>query len=161
MSEQTGYRQNLLVMGVDPGPTMSAYVLIRDDYSIVQAAKVPNSLIDIRGGFSHVAIEGLACYGRPVGQETFQTAYMVGRLLERARMADIPATIYHRPEYANAIAGTGRVTDAVLYQALRLRFGGANKGEPLHLLKGQSDLRSAFAVAAYHLDRQNQAVRRS
>ncbi len=150
-----------LVMGVDPGPTHSAYCLIRLDYSIVRAEKVENRRLDVEDrhadsldGLSHIAIEGLACYGRAVGRETFETAYMVGRVLERARTAGIDSTIYHRPEYANAIAGTGKVTDSMLYQALRLRFGGTKKGEPLYALRGESDLRSAFAVAAYHLDRQ-------
>ena len=155
-----------LVMGIDPGPTESAFAIIRTDYTIVRAAKVPNREINIEDRYSssldglrHVAIEGLACYGRPVGRETFETAYMVGRCCERADLAGVPYTIYARPVYANAIAGTGRVTDAVLYQALRLRFGGVKKGEPLFALKGQSDLRSAFAVAVYHLDCQNRTVR--
>ena len=148
-----------LVMGIDPGPTHSAYCLVRPDYSIVRAAKVLNADLSVEDryastldGLRHVAIEGLACYGRPVGKETFETAYMVGRVQERALIAGLPCTIYHRPEYANAIAGTGKVTDAVLYQALRLRFGEATKGGPLYALKGESDLRSAYAVAVYHLD---------
>ena len=36
--------------------------------------------------------------------------------------------------------------------ALLTRFGGDKKGEPLELLKGSTDKRSAFAVAVYHLD---------
>jgi len=147
------------VMGIDPGPTESAYAIIRPDYTIVRAAKVPNRDLqvedrysDSRDGLVHVAIEGLACYGRPVGRETFETAYMVGRVCERAEAAGIPWTIYARPVYANAIAGCGKVTDAVLYQALRLRFGSNSKGGPLYALRGHSDLRSAFAIAAYWLD---------
>lgn len=149
----------LLVMGIDPGPTHSAYAVVQEDYSIVRACKLPNdevredlrSLFD-RGEVGHVAIEGIVCYGRPVGRETFETAYMVGEIQGMCRVADVPYTIYARPEYANAIAGCGKVTDAILYQALRLRFGGANKGEPLYALKGESDLRSAFAIAVYSLD---------
>lgn len=145
-----------LIVGIDPGPTQSAYCYIGLDYTIAAAAKVENRLLlgDLYAHpVSHVAIEGLACYGRPVGRETFETAYMVGRVLEMADSQGTPWTIYHRPEYANAIAGTGKVTDAVLRQALLLRFGDDCKGGPLYVLKGASDKRSAYAVAVYHLDR--------
>ena len=150
---------DVTVLGIDPGPTHSAYALVRPDYSIVRALKVAND--DFRAffrasllpdGVHHVAIEGLACYGRPVGRETFETAYMVGDCRTYCRLHAIPYTIYDRPTYANAIAGCGKVTDAVLYQALRLRFGGVKKGEPLFVLKGESDLRSAYALAVYYLD---------
>lgn len=147
------------VLGVDPGPTESAYAIIRSDYTITQAAKVPNADLshhilsaDRLAALAQVAIEGLVCYGRPVGRETFETAYMVGEIRQICRMAEIPWTIYARPVYANAIAGCGKVTDAVLYQALRLRFGSNSKGGPLYPLRGHSDLRSAFAIAAYWLD---------
>jgi hypothetical protein len=144
-----------LVVGIDPGPTHSAYCYVSQDYRIVAAAKVVNRLL-LGDLYAHpvlqIAIEGLACYGRPVGRETFETAYMVGRVLEVADHQGTPCAIYHRPEYANAIAGTGKVTDAVLYQALRLRFGDSTKGGPLYALKGESDLRSAYAVAVYYLD---------
>lgn len=149
----------MIVMGIDPGPTHSAYALVREDYSLVTAAKVPNAQIAVTDRYSgslndlaHVAIEGIACYGRPVGRETFETAYMVGECRLLCRLANVAYTIYARPEYANAIAGCGKVTDAVLYQALRLRFGGAKKGEPLFALKGESDLRSAYGLAVYWLD---------
>jgi hypothetical protein len=38
------------------------------------------------------------------------------------------------------------------------RFGGDKKGEPLHLLKGNSDKRSAFAIAVYHADKRKFAA---
>jgi len=147
------------VLGIDPGPTHSAYVFIREDYTIIEAVKRSNDAVHLALRIAlepdwvrHVAIEGIACYGRPVGRETFETAYEVGSYRELCRLAGIPYTIYARPEYANAIAGCGKVSDAILYQALRLRFGGAKKGEPLYALKGESDLRSAYAVACYWLD---------
>lgn len=147
------------VMGIDPGPTESAYAIIRSDYTIVRAEKVLNHSLAIENwscqldGPCHVVIEGLACYGRPVGRETFETAYMVGRVIERAEQAGIGWTIYARPEYANAIAGCGKVTDAVLRQALLLRFGSDLKDGPLHQLRGATDKRSAYTVAVYHLDK--------
>lgn len=147
------------VLGIDPGPSASAYALIRPDYSIIRALKLPNDQMHHHlsaaldgDGVRHVAIEGLACYGRPVGRETFETAYEVGDCRAECRRHGVPWTIYARPEYANAIAGCGKVTDAVLYQALRLRFGGTRRGEPLFALKGESDLRSAYGLVVYWLD---------
>lgn len=156
-----------LIIGIDPGPAQSALVAVHPDYTIEAAAKLDNDQAVAQMGafmadrrYTQVAIEGLACYGRPVGRETFETAYMVGAFRQIAQSAFRGCTIYHRPEYANAIAGTGKVTDAMLFQALRFRFGGTKKGEPLALLRGESDLRSAFAVAVYHVDCQMRAARR-
>ena len=162
MSEQAGYRtppNHGLIMGIDPGPTESAYAIVRPDYSLVKATKAQNYEVKcalseaiIDQGVRVVVIEGLACYARPVGRETFETAYMVGDLRTLVTVDGAEWLLYDRPTYANAIAGTNKVTDAMLYQALRLRFGDANKGGPLYGLRGNSDLRSAYALAVFHLD---------
>jgi hypothetical protein len=39
-----------------------------------------------------------------------------------------------------------------LWKCLKSRFGEEVKGGPLHLLVGNTDKRSAFAVAVYKLD---------
>ena len=161
MTEQAEYRKPSspgLVMGIDPGPTESAYAIVRPDYTLVEARKLLigdmfyKFLDDSLAGVRIIVIEGLACYGRPVGRETFETAYVVGDLRTRAAVLGIPWLLYDRPTYANAIAGTNKVTDAMLYQALRLRFGDATKGGPLYGLRGHSDLRSAYSLAVYYLD---------
>ena len=148
------------VMGIDPGPKESAYAIVRPDYTLVRAAKLSNPYVCIEianaetvEGVQAVVIEALACYGeRMIGRETWETAYMVGEFRAEARRAWISWILYDRPTYANAIAGTNKVTDAMLYQALRLRFGPATKGGPLEGLRGCSDLRSAYAIACYYLD---------
>ena len=157
MTEQARYNRagQGLIMGIDPGPTESAYAIVRPDYTLISAAKVSNQDMRERIADSEFSrtyvIESLACYGRPVGRETFETAYMVGAYREIAQRKG-QCILYDRPTYANAIAGTNRVTDAMLYQALRLRFGPATKGGPLYGLRGNSDLRSAYALAVFHLD---------
>ena len=162
MTEQAEYRKppaQGLIMGVDPGPTESAYAIVRPDYTLVKAEKLTNIELYTRmegglpdAGIHVIVIEGLACYGRPVGRETFETAYVVGDLRTMASKAGISWLLYDRPTYANAIAGTNKVTDAMLYQALRLRFGPATKDGPLYGLRGHSDLRSAYGLAVYYLD---------
>ena len=149
-------KPNILIIGVDPGPTESAYCLVTPTYEVFQAGKIPNAqmvaMLKQPPTELVAVIEGIQSYGMPVGREVFDTCYQVGRLLQVCDDNDIPTHIYNRPEYSRAICGAGKVTDAVLRQALLLRFGADTKGGPLHLLKGNSDKRSAYAIAVYHLD---------
>jgi hypothetical protein len=153
----------MLILGIDPGPTESAYALIgqeipgsiSDPFRIHEAEKVPNASLIGRLSVlrpEHVAIESIQSYGMAVGRSVFDTCFMIGRLIQVCDDHGIPFTLYPRPEYTRRICGVGKVNDAVLRQALLLRFGGDRKGEPLALLKGCTDKRSAFAVAAYHVD---------
>ncbi len=145
-----------MILGIDPGPSETAYCLT-SGYDIVKADKVGNSCFfeDFKEmAPAHVAIESIQSYGMAVGQSVFQTCYQIGRIIQKCVDYGIPYTLYPRQEYARAICGTAKISDAILRQALLLRFGGDKKGEPLFLLKGNSDKRSAFAVAAYHLDKQ-------
>ena len=143
------------VLGVDPGPENSAYALVTGDQQVLHAEKVGNdSLIErIRQDPpAHVAIESIQSYGMAVGRSVFDTCFFIGEVIRTCKDAGIPFTLYPRPEYTRRICGVGKVNDAVLRQALLLRFGGDRKGEPLFALKGCTDKRSAFAVAVYHLD---------
>lgn len=145
------------ILGIDPGSAESAYCLTRPDQTIACAGKLPNGeftcfLRGLAGEVSAVAIEGIQSYGMAVGREVFDTCYQIGRTLQVCEDMRIPITVYNRPEYAKAICGVGKVTDAVLRSSLMTRFGGDKRGEPLNLLKGCSDKRSAFAVAIYHAD---------
>lgn len=176
------------VLGVDPGPENSAYALVTGDQQVLHAEKVGNdSLIErIRQDPpAHVAIESIQSYGMAVGRSVFDTCFFIGEVIRTCKDAGIPFTLYPRPEYTRRICGAVKVNDAVLRQALLLRFGGdgeivkqevipagapgagvylngPRKGqprvrevripEPLHVLAGCSDKRSAFAVAVYHLD---------
>ena len=149
-------KPNILIIGVDPGPTESAYCLVTPAYEVFQAGKIHNAqmvaMIKQPPTDLVAVIEGIQSYGMAVGREVFDTCYQVGRLLQVCDDNDIPSHIYNRPEYSRAICGGGIVTDAVLRRALLLRFGADTKGGPLHLLKGNSDKRSAYAIAVYHLD---------
>jgi hypothetical protein len=145
------------IIGIDPGPTESAFAGVGAGYGLRMAGKVPNEhlLEALRNGDppAHVAIESIQSYGMPVGRSTFETCYMIGRIIQVCTDAGIPWTLYPRPEYTRRICGVGKVNDAVLRRALCLRFGDdRKKDDPLRKLRGCSDKRSAFAVAVYHLD---------
>lgn len=146
-----------IVCGIDPGPTHSAYAVVCPDYSIKEAGKLENWALEqhLRSlDVADVAIESIQSYGKPVGRETFETCYAIGAfryIVERRNHG--AAYLIPRQEYANSICG-GKSSDAMLRQALLLRFGSDAKGGPLNVLKGHSDLRSAYAVAVYWLDRE-------
>ena len=146
----------MTVVGIDPGDRQSAYAVVGMDYGVIEAEKVENEALAwfLKGTAenTHVVIEGIQSYGQAVGRSVFDTCYQVGRLLQVCDDYGIPWTIYNRPEYTKAICGVQKINDSVLRQALLLRFGGDRKGEPLHKLKGSTDKRSAYAIAAYHLD---------
>lgn len=144
-----------MILGIDPGSSETAFCLIDQDYRIQSAGKLLN--VDMRAHirdclFSVAAIESIQSYGMPVGREVFDTCYEIGRLMQLIEGIGGKFTLIPRPEYTRRICGVQKVNDAVLRQALLLRFGGDKKGEALHMLKGCSDKRSAFAVAVYKLD---------
>jgi hypothetical protein len=144
------------ILGVDPGTTQTAYCLVGRDYKIQLADKVPNDefvKMCVSSPNVHIVIESLQSYGMAVGREVFETAYMIGRIMQKAMDNGLRYTLYPRPEYAKAICGVQKINDAVLRQSLLLRFGDDKKDGPLFRLKGCTDKRSAFAIAAYHLDK--------
>ena len=157
-----------MILGIDPGPTESAYALIgqemvgsvSDPFRVHEAEKAGNESVVGRLSVlrpKHVAIESIQSYGMAVGRSVFETCFMIGRLIQVCTDHNLPFTLYPRPEYTRRICGVGKINDAVLRQSLLLRFGGDKKGEPLYALKGCSDKRSAYAVAVYHIDLTNHA----
>jgi hypothetical protein len=145
----------LKILGLDPGPSETAYCLIDQDFNVLTAGKAALPMILKALSVAPpdcVAIESIQSYGMAVGRSVFDTCYSIGRILQKCDDLALPTFLYPRPEYARRICGVGKISDSVLRQALLLRFGGDRKGEALHLLRGNSDKRSAFAVAAYHND---------
>lgn len=147
-----------LLMGIDPGTTESGYAIIDEEYSVRQAGKVPNEdLLKLISPWPDlmvdtIIVESMQNYGQVFGKSSIETCYFIGRVIQVALSAGIPYFLYPRPEYARAICGCTKISDAILRQAILNRFGGDTKGEPLNLLRGNSDKRSAFSVAVYHLD---------
>jgi hypothetical protein len=154
-----------LIIGIDPGSEETAYALMGEDYQVIEADKQDNDrflddtlpdLIDREA--TTVVIEGIQSYGQAVGQSIFDTCYIVGECRRVARLKEAECFIYPRPEYARALIGGMKVSDALIRRALLTRFGGDKKGEPMNVLKGNSDKRSAYAVAVYHADKMKYAA---
>lgn len=149
-----------MFIGIDPGTTHSGYAVVDENYNIVKSDKVINegensiiSLLTDAKSTDIILIESIQSYGMSVGREIFETCFWIGEFRRFAKDRGMGYYLYPRPEYTRAVCGVGKVNDSVLWQSLKLRFGGDRKGEPMHLLKGDSDKRSAFALCAYHLDK--------
>jgi len=116
-----------MILGVDPGPTESAFCLVDRHYRIFAAGKVDVAHL-IRGirctPPAQVVIESIQSYGMVVGREVFDTCYVIGRIYQACYDRGIPVALYPRPEYTRRICGAVKVNDSVLRQALELRFGG-------------------------------------
>lgn len=155
------------IIGIDPGPTQSAYAILLDD-GRVQASIVSNSdllrrliTLDASPGYALV-IEMIASYGMPVGAEVFETVYWIGKFAQRWEDSNPLqyAARLKRKEIGLHLCNSIRANDSTIRQALIDRFGPGkekaigkkNTPGPLHGIKG--DEWSALAVAVTYADQQ-------
>lgn len=146
------------VLGIDPGTTESGFVRIQQDYKIIYASKDGNEdvikyLQTTDTPIEMVVIESIQSYGLTMGKSTIETCYFIGRIIQVCKDKNIPYELIPRPEYGKSIISGNKVNDSLIRSALEMRFGGYKKGEPLALLAGATDKRSAYAVACYYLDK--------
>jgi Holliday junction resolvasome RuvABC endonuclease subunit len=142
------------ILGIDPGPSESAFCLVDRQYRVIAAGKV--TLQDILRVLrcappSQVAVESIKSYGKRVGAETFETCRAEGRIIQRCADLEIPCFQYGRHKYGKGLLQDTVVNDTLLRRALLERFGVDTMAQ-LKLKDGKSDLRSAFAIAVFHLD---------
>ena len=151
-----------MIIGIDPGPTNSAYVVIDDSYNInTQGLKViakgwvPNAelekLLEKESNPKHsLAIEFIQSYGASVGQSVFLTCYWVG-VFSKAFNVKKNTRLYARPSILSHITGGIRSKGKKqVRQSMMVRFGGTKKGEPLHGITNH--IWDAVAVVVYHID---------
>ena len=147
-----------MILAIDPGNEMSAYVVLDENLKPIEFAKVSNEkLIDIVGTQAqlqeHTVIENIASYGMAVGASVFETCVWIGRFTERATLVGANvAYIYRKDEKIN-LCGTMKAKDSNIRQALIDRFGvvgtKANKG---FFYGFKADIWSAYAVAITYYD---------
>jgi len=156
---------NRLILGIDPGTTESGVCLIEAKNfhmpNILKAEKIANNdireiiwaKVEKQDADLQVVIEGMANQSRAFGQSSIETCYFIGRIMEFCDGLDtnIPVTLYKRHEYGRFFVNNGLLKDATLRAALETIYGpSAKKNDPLYVLRGASDKRSAFALAKYH-----------
>lgn len=158
-----------VVLAIDPGPEQTAYVTLRGS-KVLEYNIVPNS--DMRCTIAihyadEIAIEGIACYGMPVGKETFETCIWIGRFIEswEGRFGRRPHHLVYRQEVKMHLCKNTRAKDANIRQALIDLYGGSKekaigkKKSPGPLYGIASHEWSALAVGvtfqATHLSQRN------
>ena len=151
------------ILGIDPGTTQSGYVIYdTSSHSLHEKGKVDNEHLEIMLPFlkfDEAAIEILVSYGQPVGKETFETAYFIGKVFKT--MENFGRT-YHRYSRNEVCDSFGVVTgnggkDTQLRAIIESKFGKSRKyvigtkkfPGPLYGMVG-SDMFSALALAMYH-----------
>lgn len=155
------------IIAIDPGTTESAILGLYNGepsfgcYGIFPNEEILKKLEDCyfdRDDGVTLVIEGVACYGMPVGKETFQTCVWIGRFIQNWVMSGPGFTdeewhLLYRPDIKMHLCHTMRAKDPHIRQALIDRFGpGKNKAigkkatpGPLYGIK--SHLWSALALA--------------
>lgn len=115
------------VLGVDPGPELTAYVLF-DEPRVVEFATVENRMFkaQLRRLWSmsdHMAIEMIASYGMAVGREIFETCVWIGRYIELWDYYGAEWTQVYRADVKMHLCKNNGAKDANIRAALIDRFG--------------------------------------
>lgn len=155
------------ILGIDPGPRFTAYVLFDTDKNEILAWNETTKIGDktFYGvdnnialamiyqlhetiGVDEVAIEMIESYGMSVGKEVFMTCVWIGRFYESAKADRDRVLLVPRKMVKINLCNSHKAKDPNIRQALIDRFGlpGTKKNPglmyPLH-----GDMYAAFAVA--------------
>jgi hypothetical protein len=162
------------ILALDPGTTETGWVSI-SGMEIINMGITPNAemfhVMERHASPStHFAIEMIACYGMPVGRETFETCVWIGRFIEIWKMltmcnADTEKMFVYRREVKMYLCNSTRAKDGNVSQAIRDKFpatGGGKKpqigtkGQPGPLYGIKSHIWAALGVALTYADKHTQ-----
>lgn len=144
------------ILALDPGTTHTAFVIF-DGRTVHAKGWMPNEelLVLLKSGdlmpYDKAAIEMVACYGMPVGRETFETCVWIGRFIERVK---VKSALVYRKDVKIHLCGSMKAKDANIRQALIDKHGAigtVKKQGPLYGFK--SHLWAALAVADYAISK--------
>lgn len=141
-----------IIIGIDPGPSESAYV-VWDGQGCRESGDVPNGLLRARleSVEGVVAVEWIECFGKPVGAETFHTVFAIGQIC-----FGMPTRLIPRRDVKRHICFSPHAKDPHIRQALIDRFGkpGTKKNPgPLYGISKHRWAALAIAVTAWDLAR--------
>jgi len=152
------------IIAIDPGTERSAWVVL-DNGRLVTFAYSPNADVvatlseerrNPRFPGARLAVEMMACYGKPVGREVFETCVWIGRFVEAFGGA---AMMVYRQAVKLHLCHSNRANDSTIRAALIDRFGPGRAAAigtrrqhgPLYGVTG--DVWQALAVAVTAHDR--------
>ena len=156
-----------MILAIDPGPALSAYVLYDEDAGAVRSfAKLSNcELLDRLRGMAEsvMAIEMIASYGMPVGREVFETCVWIGRFIQYWGSREGHAELVYRAQVKRHLCNSTRAKDGNVRQAVIDAFGGkvtalGNKKQPGPLYGVSGDVWSALAVAITYADKERHSI---
>lgn len=148
-----------MLVAIDPGPSESAWIRLRDGKPLGFGKNsnywVMSQVVLRAEEQDQLAIEMVASYGMPVGQDVFETCVWIGRFIERFPG---PAHKVYRKEVVLHVCGSTKAKDSNVRQALIDRFGGKEKAigrkKSPGLLYGMAqDAWQALAVGITYWDR--------
>jgi len=150
---------------IDPGPERSGVVEMNNMHVISAHAESENHCVLDKisaGGFGQLLVEMIACYGMPVGRETFETCVWIGRFVQQSGVVS-PKYIYRRDVKLH-LCNSAKAKDANIRQAILDRYAATGGGKtpqvgtkkdpgPLYGVKSHSW--SALALGIYWIERAN------
>jgi hypothetical protein len=152
-----------MILAIDPGNIESAYVLIDNNYKPIKFDKINNDeLLTIINTIEtldtpifDVVIEMVASYGKPVGQTVFDTCVWIGRFMQLAIKNHYKVTLIFRKDVKmNLCYSVFKVTDSVICQALKDRFGIVGTKNNQGWFYGfKKDVWQAYALGVTFLDK--------
>ena len=173
------------ILAIDPGNTESAYVLMREDYSLMltpggnSSGKLDNDFMlnmlkstctlyssGLVDSSLTVVIEMVASYGMAVGKEVFDTCVWVGRFWQKAmESGSHRVELIYRMDEKMMICHDSRAKDTNIRQALIDRFaefdkknGKGTKQKPDWFYGFSKDVWMAYAVGVTFIDKEQQNV---
>lgn len=147
----------MVLLAIDPGNELSAYVLVNEKLEPLKHEKTDNKTVlgIVRNAdYDELAVEMIASYGMPVGREVFDTCRMIGRIEECAERRGKTVLMVFRKDEKLTLCNSPRANDASIRRALIDRFarhdlktGKGTKANPDWFYGFASDEWAAYAVA--------------
>lgn len=148
-----------IIMGIDPGPEQSAWVMYRpSEAKVLGGGLLGNTelreglVVGITDELRHVptccVIESVECYGMVVGKSTFDTCVEIGRFIQTIWVCGRPVYLMPRKTVKLHLCNSMRAKDKNIRQALIDRIGPIGiKKNPGPCYGMKSHLWSALAIA--------------
>lgn len=143
------------IIAIDPGTTEGAYVVWDlDNNCVVDKNILPNdkllNFVRTQTVSGDVFCEMIACYGMPVGKETFETCVWIGRAMQATLDRGGNFTQVYRQQVKLHHCLSAKAKDPNVRQALLDKYGPVGtKKAPGPLFGVASHIWSALAIATY------------
>ena len=149
----------MMIIATDPGSEESAYVIMDEQYNLIQFGKEKNEVIQnmlyVMSGEIDIAPDLLVCemvasYGMAVGKTVFDTCVWIGRF---CATYDNKFELMYRKTVKMHLCNSMKAKDSNIRQVLIDRFGEVGtKKKPGKLYGVSADVWSALAIAITWFD---------